>query len=407
MLGTIYYVADVSVPEGQAATFRVFGNALALQSYGFTVRVVGHPNSARSRARAGEPEGIYRGVPYYAFDDHSPRNATRWKRVWRYLMGGMRAASWLKQYGAADARAIVLAGGYSRYLTCLIPLARRWRIPLVVDVVEWYEASHLRGGRLSPLVWDVELSLRKLIPKAGNVIAVSTFLERYFLDRGVASLRVPPLVDMGDAKWASVARRETGGRLRLAFVGNAGRKDMLVSAIRGMAALGDESSNWELNVVGPMQEEVARNLGKEAELLNRLKGCLHFKGMVSHTDALSLLGDADFSILLRQDRRFAHAGFPTKLVESLSKGVPVICNLTSDIGRYVRDGLEGLVVSDCSAESFAAGLRRAVQLSHEQRTIMRENARRMAEARFDYRKWAQPLGEFLQHSIEKHQGPKR
>ena len=50
------------------------------------------------------------------------------------------------------------------------------------------------------------------------------------------------------------------------------------------------------------------------------------------------------------------AGFPTKFVESISCGVPVIMNDTSDIRQYLSDGKNGILIelsSDNIADTFA------------------------------------------------------
>ena len=75
-----------------------------------------------------------------------------------------------------------------------------------------------------------------------------------------------------------------------------------------------------------------------------------------HAELPNLIAEADFTVLMRPNKRYTNAGFPTKLVESLASGVPVIANLTSDIGWAVRDGREGLKVDDYSAASLAATL---------------------------------------------------
>lgn len=64
---------------------------------------------------------------------------------------------------------------------------------------------------------------------------------------------------------------------------------------------------------------------------------------------------ANATILKGVAQRYAQAGFPTKLVESFSLGVPILTNLTSDIGQYVRDSLDGVILGDCPPEVFAAG----------------------------------------------------
>jgi glycosyltransferase involved in cell wall biosynthesis len=104
---------------------------------------------------------------------------------------------------------------------------------------------------------------------------------------------------------------------------------------------------------------------------------------------------SDLSVLLREPLRFAQAGFPTKVPESLAAGVPVICNTTSDIGMYVRDGVEGFLCADHTAASFAATLRRVIAEWPSRYSEMRSAARGAAERFFDYRQYSATLSTFL------------
>jgi len=184
------------------------------------------------------------------------------------------------------------------------------------------------------------------------------------------------------------------------FVGLAGKKDLVENAIRGIALLGLQARACELTLVGPSREELQASLERDAGLLETLRESLRFVGRLPHSEALQHLAQADFTIILRPNQRFAHAGFPTKLVESLAMGVPVICNVTSDIGLYVRDGQEGVLVRDCSPAAFAEGLRRAMALTLNQRTAMRVNARQCAQVNFEYRNWVEPLSGFIGQLIK-------
>ncbi len=401
MGGAIYYVGPFKFPDGEAASYRVLGNVHALQQAGFRVVTVGLQNGAPQNTGSEPPLGG--SLPYHLVDEYGPRSAPRWKRIWRYALGGRHLVAWLQTHATGDAQAIILAGGYSRYLLRLIPLARRWRIPLTTDVMEWFEPAHCFGGRFGPQRLDVEMTLRVLVPRAGNVIAISSFFERYFASLGSTVVRVPPLVDISDPKWQPQPPISSPERLRLAFVGSAGRKDLVVNAIRGLALLGPRAQACELTITGPSHQELRTNLKDDSGLLERLGPSLRCDGRLPHRHALRQLAQADFSVLLRPDLRFAQAGFPTKLVESLASGVPVICNLTSDIGLYVRDREQGLVLKDCSPESFANGLRRALALSQAERAAMRTKARLRAEACFDYRNWIEPIGEFMRRVIANHQ----
>jgi glycosyltransferase involved in cell wall biosynthesis len=179
------------------------------------------------------------------------------------------------------------------------------------------------------------------------------------------------------------------------YAGDAGRKDLLANAIRGLSYLGERGKSVRMFIVGPSHDEFASSLGSDSELLNTCRDQVEFTGRLPHRVALQRVAECDFSIMLRPHQRFAEAGFPTKLVESLACGVPMIGNLTSDIGMYVRDGIEGIVLADCTPESFAQGLERALSLSPDQRQAMREAARRRAEGSFDYRNWVETIGQFM------------
>ena len=82
---------------------------------------------------------------------------------------------------------------------------------------------------------------------------------------------------------------------------------------------------------------------------------------------LARVAASDFTILLRPVSRFSLAGFPTKLAESMACGVPIIGNLTSNIGDYVHKGVEGVLVANETPEAFAEGLLRARALRTEAR----------------------------------------
>ena len=123
--------------------------------------------------------------------------------------------------------------------------------------------------------------------------------------------------------------------------------------------------------------------GIDPEVLRRLEDLLHVFGRVPRAQVLDALKSTDFTNLMRSpEQRYARAGFPTKVVESLSNSTPVICNLTSDLGRYLRDGENSLLVEDCTPEALARVLAKAVALTQEQRAAMQARALASAEADF-------------------------
>jgi glycosyltransferase involved in cell wall biosynthesis len=238
--------------------------------------------------------------------------------------------------------------------------------------------------------------MRRIQHKCNVIIAISSYLEKYYRNSSsIPVVRIPPLLDLLDNELPKRLNTLSTGRLSFVFAGNAGKKDLIINAIRGLALLGEQAKLCEIAIIGPSSGELRKSLGANADLLIKLSGSLLFTGRLPHPEALNNVALADFSILPRPDARFAHAGFPTKLVESLGMGTPLICNLTSDIGVYVHDGQEGIVVKDSSPEAFAEGVRRALALTADERMVMRHRARKCAEDNFDYRNWVKPIGEFM------------
>ena len=81
-------------------------------------------------------------------------------------------------------------------------------------------------------------------------------------------------------------------------------------------------------------------------------------GKLPH-DAVGVLKAADFSMFVRDRNRVSEVGFPTKYAEAATCGIPVLTNRTSDIGDYLVDGENGILLPDCSPASIEHGLARA------------------------------------------------
>ena len=121
-----------------------------------------------------------------------------------------------------------------------------------------------------------------------------------------------------------------------------------------------------------------------------------FEGRKPRSEVLRQVAGSDFAFLLRpSDERYAKAGFPTKVVESLSLGTPMLCNLSSDLAIYLKDGENSILINDCSADACCSALRRILALSREQMNRMRLSARKTAEDAFDWRKYKRVVELFI------------
>ena len=129
--------------------------------------------------------------------------------------------------------------------------------------------------------------------------------------------------------------------------------------------------------------------------LKVLPACIECYGVVPQPKALEIIRNADFSVLLRPNKRYAKAGFPTKYVESLAVGTPVIANYTSDLARYLIDNKTGFVCKSEHKDSLKNSLERIKYLSDSQLQSMRIEARTMAENYFDINSTKDELEKFF------------
>lgn len=368
----IAYVGPFHYPEGGAAARRVLGMAESFSLAGYDVVIASGAGDAQASG-----EALVEQAPGIAYCQLPERVAEHWPRPlrrFRYAWMGGRTIEWLEARPTLPA-VVVLYSGYTPYLQRLLPWCRRKGVRLLFDAVEWYEPEHAWGYLTSPYQWNIEWAMRHLIPQTDGVIAISSFLARYYQGKGLPVAIVPPTTNMiAPGSW------QPDSRLRLCYAGTPGaNKDDLALVLRAVARLASAGAPISLTVAGPARTEVMGLLG---EPVQRELPWLHAPGMLAHADVQHLIGSVDFSILVRQPCRVSQAGFSTKFVESLASGTPVIANLTSDMHMYLRDGETGLVCGAPDMESVASTLERAVSLDGADVRRMRAACIEMARASF-------------------------
>jgi glycosyltransferase involved in cell wall biosynthesis len=265
---------------------------------------------------------------------------------------------------------------------------------LIGDVCEWYDPRQMNYGRLDPSYAVFCLVFHWFLPRFRHLIVISKLLERHFGGQGRNVIRIVPAVDPSKIPCIDRTPRD---RLVLLYAGLPGRKDLLREFLAALASLApDEISRIEFRLLGPTKQELIKLLGKSAGLLTQLAETVKPLGRVPRDRVLDALQGAHFTVLLRPNQRYANAGFPSKVPESLAAGAPVLLNLTSDLGEYLGDGTAALPIHDCSPVEVAKAIRRALQLSPEELQDLRRCARAKAEQCFDYRLYLDTFTTYLE-----------
>lgn len=337
--GCVLYIGGFELPDGNAAAHRVMGIAKLMRTLGYETVFL------HRRVGAREARTSYGGFECYEFPLDEGRVALL-RGLWdtRSVESVIRSREDIRVVIAYNYPAVALAR-LKRFCTLRNVLC-------LADVTDWH------GSRKRSLAYklvkglDTLLRMRVVHKRLDGLIVVSRYLERYY-ETSVPTVRIPPLYDLSDGTWDSHrgAGAETGHRL--VYAGSPSsekeRLDLLVDAIQSIRA----SHDVELDVVGVTRDEFLRMYGRQG--LDRGSGThdrwttsehgIAFHGRVSHQEALDFVKRADFTVLVREVNRVTAAGFPTKFVESIACGTPVIASESSDLGEFLSSGENGFLVS--------------------------------------------------------------
>jgi glycosyltransferase involved in cell wall biosynthesis len=376
-------------PAEDASGRRVLALAKLLESSGVQV-VIGSANPTPDRQPSACEDCEF---PTFHLSELPQRSTPRLLRAMREFVWGGRAISWLESLNPKPAM-VILYGGYSPFSLWLLRFRHKTGIPIAADAVEWYQPDHVPGGRFGPFRLNIELALRRLFPDFKNIICISRYLQHHFEIKGCRTLYLPAVLDVTTIT-SNLEARPDGNQLRLVYTGTPGKKDLLNPVVEALLRLTPDGAKAKFTIVGPSTHTILTLPALKERGIVELPGCLEVPGYMSNAQATTYVSEADFSILLRNRERYAMAGFPTKVPESLAAGTPVICNYTSDLKEYIIDGREGIICSDPTVESFMIALERALTMRQDQRAEMRRNARRLAENSFDYRNYINATRSYL------------
>lgn len=385
----IAYVGPVPFPWGSASARRVLGVCQSLALADRRVVVVSGSDEPTQLTTLPEP---WSAIGYVGVGELLDRSVDPVRKLARMMVSwGRRTVAWLDAAPVPPTH-VICYGGFAAFALRIQRWAARRGVPVIQDVVEWYDPRQLAGGRYGPLWPSSELALRRVYPRAAGVIAISEFLESYYAAAGVPTVVVPPTLDVPPLgpDPAAPAGEGVADRLEFVYFGVPGPKDRLAPVVRALARLDPEGRRARLRILGPDRATVLANVGTD-----RLPPGVEIVGPVPQDQVAAQVRAADLSVLLRPVERFTTAGFPTKFVESLAAGTGVLGTLTSDLGRYLVDGTTGIVVSGLGDGAVTAAVDRALGLSGDERRAMRVAAHAMATRSFDVRRYSDPLEAFL------------
>ena len=362
-MNKVLYIGGFELPDKNAAAQRVLSIAKVLRILGYEVLFYGI-------SQCGDYNGNVAGFDYETYPH--PEGIVSWFRyaLGRGILNYIRKVSpdyvFLYNYPSFAQERVV------RY-------CKKHRIKTVGDITEWYRSTSL------PKWIDTCLRMRISNKKLDGIIAISRYLASYYHDYHVILL--PPLVDKEERKWSIIPEKRQDNKIHLVYIGTGSVKDRLDKIVHGIG--GTENGKFHLDVIGITKEQYVSIYHSEDSIHN---DSIVFHGRLPHQNALFFLMSADFQIFFRDNIRVNNAGFPTKFVESMSAGIPVITNRISNVGDYIRNGENSFMIDSPTEREISDVLFRIASLSRTQIETIKRNC---IKDEFDFRKYCPEIKRFM------------
>lgn len=346
----ILYVGGFEVPDKNAAALRVSVIGKMLREIGFDVAFLGINSTPQSQNQKNENDSIW--VVNY------PNTLIEWIK---YSSSIKKIKVVVDKEFKTKPSAIIAYNYPSFALLRLKHYCKKNEIPLVGDITEWSYYSDKKKLAVFKKI-DTFFRMRWINKSLDGLIVISSFLFKYYNTKSINIILLPPLVDGTEKKWKSSNNGTVSDVVELVYAGSPGdgkkdRLDFIIMALNKVRA----DSSFRLTIIGLAQEQCLVDFGV-GSLPEVIKNHVSFKGRLSHLDAIKLIQSSDFSIFIRQDSLSTKAGFPTKFVESIACGTPVITNDTSNIKDYLFNSDFGYLLDDATETTLVESLNKAINL---------------------------------------------
>lgn len=363
----IVYIGGFELPDKNAAAHRVLGIGKILSNLDYDMVYIGISKDN------SDNNNLNQYVINY------PSSTKKWIG---YLFNSFVYIKILKKLENVDA---VILYNFPSFLSYkILKYCKKNSIKCIADVTEWYHS------KTKNIIFDIVKNtdsffrMRIINKKMDGLIVISSFLKKYY-QKSKNVILVPPLVDINDKKWKKNFNNENNKNFAIKFfyAGDPGKKDRIDKIIR---ILNKCDLNYQFDIIGITKAQFLKLYDNiDEKIINKR---IIFHGRVEHKVALSYLKECDALIFYRDNTIVSKAGFSTKFVEATTCGIPVITNITSDLSDYVKNGVNGIVLSD----DFDNSLNIINSLTKEKLNKLKDN---IDNELFSYEKYIMKVKEWI------------
>lgn len=378
-------ITEYNLPDNDAGAVRVKSLYKLLKNIGYDVLAVG-------LGKFNNFEIEFNELKYISLRCFGNSIAAKIKSRVMYI-------KYLKKYLKDDKLQVVIVNEILLFNFLWIKrYCRNNNIILIFDCVEWYSSNQFKLRQFSLIFILNNLYNKYFIDIKIGVIAISRYLEKYFKNKNICTIRIPPIFDMREFNYL---KEKNDGVIKFIYAGSFGKKDYLKTMLLGFGKLSNNEKNKIFIMIYGVEKTIVKHI-IPYNIYDKIIKFVRFEKKIPRKKLLDEMKKYDYSILLRDEtRRYSKAGFPSKIIESLATSTPVICNITSDLKEYLVNGYNSIIVEDCSAESFKKAIIRATNISISDRYVMQANSKKTAEKYFDLKVYENGIQKLIEEMQKK------
>lgn len=385
----IVYLGCFRLPNFDAAAPRVLNNARAMKLCGHELSFISWGGKYNEEHLCNDGKYRIEGMEYIITNELDPQGGP-FKKFSHLLHRGDKSVNILDKMSDKPDLIIMYNASFG-WTKRMLKYCKLHNIKLANDITEWYDNNEIHLWDILPYLYN----MTNLQKKVKNKICISSYLDKFYV--GSNNILLPPLCDPQEAKWRANVEDERikpFDGVTLIYAGNPEKKDCVHTVINVVNKMAHEGKSIRFLILGITRDNYLERYANEL-MTKDLHENIIFLGRVSQDLIPAYYKKADFMVLLREPTRKSMAGFPTKFAESMTAGVPVIANATSDLGRYIINEKTGFLVKDEKACNLENILTDILTLSQQQIGYMKQCVMTRNKA-FDYANYKDEMNMFLE-----------
>lgn len=349
MKKAIIYVGNFFYPDGNAAGKRVYGNVKVIEECGYVPIIFCFKKNQTNYIERSIIDGVVtHTIPYS--DGIKRLNNRKTYNAFKSIYHEYSA-----QYEISAVIMYTTMGTFDLN-RMIISYCRRKKTKTIYDFCDYFDVIQ-KDNLFKYFIKSRDLKILKqsVLEQCDGIIAISSFL-RDFVKRKCPKVIIPPLSVARCKKKKIIEHSDSITISYASYVSDKNRPvaewkdriDLMIDIFHELR-INYHHEDFLLKFIGFTETDLIDMLPPDLKeeyrkKITELGKRIVFLGQCENRAAQNEIRNSDYTILLRDSKISTNAGFPTKISESLSLGVPVISNLTSDIGDYVINNINGIIV---------------------------------------------------------------